>query len=175
MNGSIETLEEVWLTVEEFPEYLVSNLGAIRHKDRPEADRKIAPNHRGFPTLALFKPPHKNRYVRQLNKLVANAFLAPPRYSDQTSVWHIDGDLLNCRADNLKWERRDRVLEWNEMNRGGAPRYTTPKVLHRESGMVFANALECGLYFGETESTVVAHIERYNAMYVDRAKYSYVD
>ncbi len=165
--------EEVWVPINDFPDYLVSTLGGVRHVDRP-LQRKAAPNHRGFPTLALFRKPSQSRYVRQLNKLVAEAFCSAPEYDDQTSVWHIDGDILNCRADNLKWESRDRILEWNEMHRLQEPKYKTPAVMLNRTGRVFPNAFELAIHEGVLESAVIAHAERYTDAYADRAKYQYV-
>jgi hypothetical protein len=166
--------EEVWVEIEGFPEYIISNLGHIRHKDRQNTNRKAYPNHQGFLTIVLFKPPSKSRYVRHVNKLVASAFLEPPAHHDMTSVWHLDGDLLNCQADNLKWDRRDRVLEWNDMHRTTVPRYRTPNVMDNSTGRIYSSAFECGMATGEIESSVIAHVERYGD-YADRGKYRYVD
>lgn len=167
--------EEEWRVLSEFPEYQVSNLGRIVHKERPNTARKVNINHQGFPTVVLFDKEHSgSRYVRQVNKLVATTFLGPPPRG-QDAVWHIDGDLENCQADNLKWDMRARVLEWNEMNRLGHPRIKTGPVMHTASGKVFNNAYECGLHFSELESSIVKHIESYPEQYADRARYRYVD
>lgn len=165
---------EEWVEIQDFPEYVVSNLGHVQHKERPNTNRKTYPNHQGFPTIVLFRPNNPSRYVRHVNKLVAQAFLEPPPHRDMTAVWHLDGDLLNCQVDNLKWDTRPRVLEWNEMHRVGAPKYTTPGVMVNASGKVFSSAYECALHVGDIETAVVAHIERYPDEYADRAKYRYV-
>lgn len=166
--------EETWKVIEEFPDYQISSLGRIIHKDRPETPRRVNINHAGFPTLTLFKKEHGGaRYVRQVNKLVAIAFLGPaPKRLD--SIWHFDGDLLNCYADNLKWDMRARVLEWNEMHRTMTPKYKTPKVMVNATGDVYDNAFMCGLAVSEIETAVVTHIENYPAQYADRARFMYV-
>lgn len=167
--------EELWAVVEGFPDYQVSNLGRIVHKDHPNRPRKLALNHKGFPTLVLFNSEHPgSRYLRQVNKLVATAFLGPPISKKMDSVWHLDGDLENCYADNLKWDMRSRVLEWNEMNRSRTPRFKTPKVMVNATGDIFENAFECGLAISDIESAVVAHIESYPAHYADQARYRYI-
>lgn len=166
--------QEEWREIEGFPLYEVSNLGRIRNAKANQI-RKTQLNHQGFPTLVLYNTPDPTRYVRQLNKLVATAFLPQPDTSDMTSVWHLDGDLENCAADNLKWDRRDRVLEWNEMHRVRQPRLRTPDVMDNSSGRVYTSAFECGLAVGDIESAVVAHIERYPDHLADRAKYRYVE
>jgi hypothetical protein len=163
---------EEWVAIEDFPEYVVSNLGHIQHKDRPNTNRKVGINHQGFPTIVLFRG--QTRYVRHVNRVVALAFLNPPTHRDETAVWHIDGDLLNCQADNLAWDRRDRVLEWNEMHRTGQPRYKTRNVMDNSTGRIYTSAYECGMAVGEIETSVITHIERY-ADYADRAKYRWVE
>jgi hypothetical protein len=166
--------EEEWKVIEEFPRYMVSNLGDVKHIDRHEP-RKISVNNKGFPIVVLFGQDSKTRYLRQINKLVASAFLRPTTFHDETAVWHIDGDLLNCRADNLKWALRSHVLEWNEMHRSRVPKFKTPHIRDNQTGEIFSNALECGLANGELESKVLWRIERQARNTTDpEARYMYV-
>lgn len=168
------TDEEVWRPIDEFPDYQVSSYGRVIHIDRPNTPRAVALNHQGFPNLVLFKKEHPgSRYLRQVNKLVATAFLPPPP-TKLNAVWHKDGDLTNCHVSNLMWDMRARVMEWNEMNREGTPKFRTGRVMHNETGRIYENAFELGLHIGKTESEIVAHIERYPAQYADRARYKYV-
>lgn len=167
--------QEDWRPVDGFPDYQVSNLGRVIHTDRPNTTRKTSVNHQGFPTLVLFHKEHPGaRYLRQVNKLVARAFLGPPPQR-MDSVWHLDGDLQNCQADNLKWDMRARVLEWNDMHRTGEPKYRTKRVMENKTGRVFANAYECAINVGEIETAIVTHIEKYPPQYADRARYRYVE
>lgn len=168
------TDEEIWRPIEEFTDYEVSSFGRIIHIGRPNTPRAVSLNHQGFPNLVLFNKEHPGaRYLRQVNKLVATAFL-PPGPARCTSVWHLDGDFTNCRADNLKWDERARVMEWNEMNREGTPKFRTGRVMHNETGRIYENALELALHCGKTESEVVKHIESYPPQYADRARYKYM-
>lgn len=165
---------EIWHEIEEFPHYHVSNYGRIKHVDRNDA-RKVTVNERGFPVVLLSSKNSPTRYLRQVNKLVAQAFLPPPQFDDETAVWHIDGDLRNCRAENLRWEMRSRVLEWNEMHRTGQPKFRTPKVKNNRTGEVYENAYECAMAEGMLESAVVWRVER-QARHIedDNARYRYV-
>lgn len=166
--------DEQWVPMEEFPHYLISNYGNVKHADRSEA-RKITTNERGFPVILLSSATSPTRYLRQINKLVALAFLPPPFYPDEITVWHKDGDLSNCHVDNLKWERRDRVLEWNEMHRLRRPRYRTPRVKNNRTGIVYENAFECAMDEGLLESAIVWRVERQATdIYDDRARYRYI-
>jgi hypothetical protein len=165
---------EEWREIQEFDLYLVSDLGNVRRIDR-ENNRKLYLNAQGFPCIVLFRDPIKTRYVRQVNKLVATAFIPPSDDYMATSVWHKDGDLLNCMAQNLKWERRDRVMEWNEMNRRGTPKYHTPPVRVNASGEIYETAYHAGLATGEIESAVMYRIQIMPDQYADQGKYMYVE
>ena len=117
--------------------------------------------------------------MRQVNTLVAKAFVPKPVYEEDNrpnnSVWHIDGDLANCSADNLRWDTRARVLEWNEMHRSGEPAFNTPAVRNNRTGKEYENAYECAMDEGEVESKIVWRIERQaGTMYDDRARYRYI-
>lgn len=166
---------EEWEPIQEFPHYLVSNLGRVKRYDSVSA-RKISVNDKGFPIITIYAQDSKTRYLRQINKLVAIAFLPPPfdpRFD--TAVWHIDGDLLNCKADNLRWDTRHRVVDWNEMHRRREPRLKTPRVKNNRTGIIYENAFECGMAEGETEEKIVWRVER-QAMHMedDRARYRYI-
>ena len=166
--------EEIWLPIRDFEQYQVSNLGRVLRKDGT-GPRKIALNHKGFPSVTLYAEDSTSRYLRQVNKLVAEAHLPAPRFSDMTAVWHIDGDLLNCRADNLLWDTRARVLEWNEMHRRGRPSLVTPKVKNNRTGITYDNAYTCGMAESQLESSIVWRVERQGRHPEDdAARYRYV-
>jgi len=165
---------EEWRPIEEFPHYFISSHGRVKHKDRNNA-RKVTVNERGFPVVLLSSASSPTRYLRQINKLVAKAFLPPPIYADSTAIWHKDGDLQNCHVDNLMWERRDRVLEWNEMHRREAPLYDTPPVKNNRTGEIYKDAYECAMQEGLLESSIVWRIENQaSSLYDENARYRYV-
>jgi hypothetical protein len=166
--------DEEWLPIEEFPHYSISNYGRIRHQDRTYP-RKITINERGFPVVLLLSATSPTRYLRQINKLVATTFLPMPAWRDANSVWHKDGDLSNCHVDNLMWERRDRVLEWNEMHRRSAPLYETPPVKNNRTGEIYKDAYDCAMQEGVLESSIVWRIEKQaSGVYDESARYCYV-
>ena len=166
--------QERWAQIDDFPHYLISTHGRVRHVDR-SSPRKITVNERGFPVILLSSATSPTRYLRQVNKLVAQAFLPQPLYSDYTAIWHNDGDLRNCHYSNLRWDRRDRVLEWNEMHRRGRPQYATPAVKNNRSGEVFKDAYDCAMSEGILESSIVWRIEKQaSSIYDESARYRYV-
>lgn len=165
---------EEWRPINEFPHYSISSHGRVKHKDRINA-RKVQVNERGFPVVLLSSATSPTRYLRQINKLVALAFLPPPLYNDSTAIWHKDGDLRNCNVDNLMWERRDRVLEWNEMHRSGVPKIETPPVKNNRTGEIYKDAFDCAIQEGVLESSIVWRIERQSSsLYDESARYRYV-
>lgn len=165
---------ETWRPLQEFPLYEISTQGRIRNAGTL-AIRSVKPNHRGFPTLGLYGKDDPTRYFRQVNMLVAQTFLDKPEHRTMTSVWHVNGDIADCRAANLKWETKARVMEWNQMWRDGVPRYKTPKIMVNKTGRIFENAYECGKYVGELETAVINHIEHFPPMHIHNARFRYVD
>lgn len=165
---------EQWRVIQDFPKYYISSLGRVQNI-ASKAIRSARPNHQGFPTLVLYKEDNPTRFVRQINLLVAQAFLDAPEHRSMTSVWHKNGDLNDCRAVNLKWDSRARVMEWNQMWREGKPRLNTPRIMVNKTGRIFDNAYECGKYVGELESSVVTHIEHFPPQHVHNARFRYVE
>ncbi len=165
---------EEWVEIEDFPHYHISQYGRVKRLDSTEA-RKVTLNDKGFPIITLYGQDSKTRYLRQINKLVATAFLPPPQYPDMTYVWHLDGDLSNCNVSNLRWDTRSRVLEWNEMHRARKPKYETPRVMNNRTGITYENALECALSEGRLESEIVWRVERQARSFEDPdARYRYI-
>lgn len=165
---------EEWRVIEELPHYSVSNYGRVKKSDSDSA-RKVSISDKGFPCLTLYGADSKTRYLRHINQLVATAFLDPPVFDDMRAVWHKDGDLLNCNVENLMWETRSRVLEWNEMHRTRTPKLKTPQVRNNRTGEVYENAFECAMNEGRLESEIVWRVERQaRNMSDDKARYRYV-
>ena len=167
---------EEWRTVQEeyLSHYMISDYGRVKHKDRVEA-RAIVINDKGFPVVTLYGADSKTRYLRHINKLVAKAFLPPPHYSNETAVWHKDGDLTNCRAENLMWDTRARVMEWNDMQRRGRPNLVTKRVKNNRTGKVYDSAYHCAMDEGRLESDIVFRIERQGrSMYDETARYMFL-
>lgn len=60
-------------------------------------------SHAGYRAFILRKEGDKKPYRRTAHKLVAEAFLPPP-LPGQTDVCHNDGNPLNNRVENLRWD-----------------------------------------------------------------------
>ena len=108
-------MEEIWKDIKGFEgRYQVSNMGRVRYPDtwitRPYSNGTIATirtrkagykqliNRDGYVTVALNMP--GVRYTPPIDKLVAEHFCED--YQDGMEIDHIDGDMTNSRADNLR-------------------------------------------------------------------------
>ena len=103
---------EQWLSVENFPEYEVSDLGRVRNK-RTRRILKPLDNKRG--TLMVILKRDGRGYSRSLRRLVANAF-DPMGDREDIAPIHLDCDYRNCAADNLEWRPRRFAYEWVKQN-----------------------------------------------------------
>ena len=101
-------MQEIWKTIEEFPNYEVSNLGNVRsivHKDkwgRTKGGQTLKPQFDGrrcYLHVGLFK--NGKVTIRNVHRLVAITFIDNPHgYSE---VNHIDEDKTNNSVSNLEW------------------------------------------------------------------------
>lgn len=95
--------KELWEDIIDFPNYLVSNFGNVVNISRGGSDIRPRPNQYGHIRVGLVRD--GRQYTRALAPLVADVFVEKllPHYN--TPI-HLDGDLWNCRADNLTWRPR---------------------------------------------------------------------
>lgn len=104
MSDSINTTAEVWKTIEEFPNYSVSDQGRVRRDvslPRKPGGRLLRPgiSSNGYPLVVLTRD--GLHYSRTVHRLVAKAFLEPIDGHSITN--HKDGNKENNRAVNLEW------------------------------------------------------------------------
>lgn len=95
--------DEEFRVVELFPYYFISNYGRLKRRERRGRKPLIRPNVYGDLVVTLHRGGSPTKYVCQIDRLVADAFLLPPKNPDKVHVHHIDGDKSNCHADNLEW------------------------------------------------------------------------
>ena len=107
MSEDLNIVEE-WRTIENYPNYAVSNLGRVKRiltcTGKPLEDRMLSP-YIGWGGARMVNLSDRgcHRSMR-ISRLVAKAFLPNP--DNLQVVLHKDGDILNDRLDNLQWVSR---------------------------------------------------------------------
>jgi len=105
---------EKWKTVEEYPNYIISNMGRVFSKNR---NGILKPYFSPFKNNTLYYylklvNEKGERISLKLHKIVAMAFV--PNNNNKKIIHHIDGNRLNNRADNLMFVTE---TEHNELHR----------------------------------------------------------
>jgi hypothetical protein len=137
-------IDEVWVEVADYPNYVVSNYGEVLNR---KTGKKLAasPNSEGHLRVALS---HRGR-VRQfyIRRLVAQAF--NPHYRDGAVVKNVNGDQTDNRVTNVSVRlhdhrpiRRDRQEPW------GKP------VRIKQTGQVFKSVRDLARYIGGDYSSI---------------------
>lgn len=98
----MQALED-WAPIEEFPGYSVSSQGRVRNDNFERVLTRLVNQH-GIVHVGLVKG--RLQYKRGVALLVARSFLPEPFPETFDTVIHLDGDKLNCRAENLMWRPR---------------------------------------------------------------------
>lgn len=176
---------EIWKTIEDFPEYEVSNLGRIKSKTRlvghnyggkavREARlKKIRVNSVGYNSVGLMKD---GKVVNiATHRLIAKALIPNP--DNKPQVNHKDGNKLNNSLENLEWVTPYENI-WHGINTGLTPRRgpRTKEEIRRvaatlekktilvdiESGLEteFASATKCAETLGVKQSAISQSIRR---------------
>lgn len=142
-------MEELWVEVDGYPNYIVSNYGEVISLN---TDRRLSyrPNDKGYLRVALsHEGVIRDFYVHQL---VAKTFFRD--FNPGTKVKHRNGDITNNRVDNLMLNRGNRVEEL-EVRRGERDPWGK-KIRIVETGEIFRTARECARYLKGDYSSIYA-------------------
>lgn len=108
-------MKEIWKKIEGFSDYEVSNLGNVRSIERVKKYKSGRTMHLKSRKKKLRHHPLNNFIMTDLvddkgkrrtvypHKEVAKAFLENPTPRKRKVVIHIDDDLTNNKAENLRW------------------------------------------------------------------------
>ena len=142
--------DERWAQVNGYPNYSVSNEGAIRSRARGSCRiMSTKPDRHGYPKVMLCR--NGTRTTKSVHSLVAEAFV--DGYRDGMQVNHIDGVKTNNRASNLEWvSQADNIRHayTNRLNAG--PRGKRVRVV--ETGCVYASEIECAEAVGGSKAGI---------------------
>lgn len=139
-----------WETLEEFPDYAVSDQGEIVNI-KTKVSRKISINQHGIAKISLYQD--SNRLItRSLAILVADVFVQGKTDFFNTPM-HLDGDRLNCRADNLMWRPRWFVVRYHRQFDSEEFHASDVHIEEINSGMEFYSVkqacMDLGLYYND--------------------------
>lgn len=94
--------EEIWLPIKDYENYYISNLGRVKNIDYRNSNKETFRKIWGNNEIQLSN--HGKRKTFKVHKLVAEYFVDNP--NNYHTVDFLDGDISNCRADNLKWVKK---------------------------------------------------------------------
>ncbi|MGB4819126.1 MAG: hypothetical protein WBP33_08420 [Saprospiraceae bacterium] len=104
-----------WYELEEFPDYAVSEQGDIANI-KTGIPRKLSINGQGIVKITLYDT-RKQLVTRSVARMVAEAFVPKPDQEIFDTPIHMDGELTNCRADNLVWRPRWFAIKYHRQFR----------------------------------------------------------
>ncbi len=140
-------MEEIWKTIEKYPNYEVSNKGRVRNK-RTNYILKPLLNEDNYYYVDLYRIPQKPEHNR-IHRLVATAFIGD---GTNMAVNHKDGNKLNNNADNLEWVTPSENSTLASM----MGLYVTRPVMINETQQIFSSIKECADYIGCRPSNISA-------------------
>lgn len=160
---------EQWSSIEEFPVYLVSDLGRVRN-NLTGRDMAKTMNQQGNVMVGLSFD--GEQYSRSVALLVANAFIPKPYPIFNTPI-HLDGDRTNNAVENLMWRPRWFAIMYQKQFTGHRYRSTiVDPVVQDMSGEVSENTWECAKRYGLLERDLVRGIQRRTPVWPIRMTFS---
>lgn len=137
------TDDEEWKIIPEFPDYEISNLGRVWNRRR---DREVMPNPNNWGHLKVSFTPA--RLTRTVALLVAQAFVQP--YDVVSNfVMLLDGNLTNCRADNIVWRPRQFAWRYARQLKTQQPLHMrNVPILNTDLHVEYDSVIECGMTEG---------------------------
>jgi hypothetical protein len=139
-----------WKPVDEFPQYVVSNRGDVKHflynrslKPRPKTN--------GHNVVEIQDVDGKY-YTRTVGSLVARAFLGDP---EGKAVIHINDDLKDNNVNNLKYASRSEIQIANHQ---AASAKQAKRIRVWETGEVFYSISAAARYYGVGVQSVSGYL-----------------
>lgn len=150
---------ERWLPLQDYPGYSASDHGRIRN-DKRDTILAISSSKYGRPFVGLWV--NNKQVKRNLALLICKTFVPNEREAYFNTPICLDGDLSNCRADNLVW--RPRWFAYAHHSQFGKELDGIGPVRNVVTGEVYDDVWEVVVRHGALYMDVVMSI--YNSTYV---------
>lgn len=92
---------EIWKTIDDWPNYEISNQGRLRNKTTGHIPVNRKPNGSGYLLQGFRDRKRGIQITKGIHWLVAKAFIPNP--DNLPTVEHLDRNTLNNNVDNLTW------------------------------------------------------------------------
>lgn len=141
----------MWTKVVGFPDYEINDAGCVR---RLKSGRPVAAslNQQGNPYVGLSR--EGTQLKRSLALLVAMTFLDRPPNSRFDTPIHLDGNKINCSADNLMWRPRHFAIKYHQQFHNGKRGFIIP-VYEVNTGETFPTSWEAALKYGLIDQEIL--------------------
>lgn len=137
-------MDEIWATLDEFPNYQVSNSGQVRNE---ETGRQLNQsfNPQGALKVGLFDG--SSQYTRSVKFLVAVAFVGGRTPIFDTAV-NLDGDQSNNDEDNLVWRPRWFAMRYTRQFHKVGEWFLYRRVIDLETQEVYDDVVDAAIANG---------------------------
>jgi hypothetical protein len=147
----------VWREIARSPRYEVNAQGEIRNT---KYNRILTPSKNQEGHLKLNLPNEEGKIkTRQVNHIVAEAFIPEPHRDDFISLIHLDGDKTDCAAPNLQWRPRYFAIRYHLQFTTDIWRENHTRIVDTKNGRVYETIQEAAVEHGLvlSEILVAAH------------------
>lgn len=147
-------MEEQTVLLEGHHNYLISNYGAVINTATGR-ELSVSINNMGIPTVGLNEDGVIQR--RSLPRLIAEHFVEVlPDYAglDTKAPIHLDGNRMNCRADNLAWRPRWFAILYHQQDFASANDLSESQILNVDTNILFDNAMLAAMTYGSLEREI---------------------
>jgi hypothetical protein len=138
-------MRERWKSIPEFPDYEVSDQGAIRYAEDHRL-KTLSVNQ--FGVLHVMFHRNNQQYRRGVAGLVADAFLHYRKPEHFNALIHLSGNKADCRVSNLLWRPRWFSRKYHMQFLPGAARGFNEPVMEVKTGEVYPTSWEAATTFG---------------------------
>lgn len=145
-------MPELWLGIDEYPNYEVSSMGRVRNKNSGKI-LKPRPSRNGYLRVSLYNKDYGIAKDKSIHRLVADAFYDGDH--DLLDVNHINGEKDDNFVGNLEWcTRSDNLKHAYRTNLRESPHNRCKPIRIIETGEIFDSVRECARYLGCRHSNI---------------------